>query len=142
MNFNPLQFLAWLSQRFVTLRKVTEPQVLQKLALRPFIASAAQQALTPTPLKHVSELPMFPDVFSFALTVLVALLYSRTVSVVRAADSMSMVEVVSMSCVEDVGTSSSIPSVLPFTEPAVRLKNLSMPVNDRDEGGMGKELMT
>ena len=33
-------------------------------------------------------------------------------------------------------------SVLPFTEPAVRLKNLSMPVNDRDEGGMGKELMT
>ncbi len=140
MDFNPLQFLAWLSQRFVTLPRVTEPQVLQKLALRPFIASAAQQALTPTPLKHVSELQMFPDVFSSALTVLVALLYSRTVSVVRAADSME--EVVSMSCVEYVGTSSSIPSVLPFTEPAVRLKNLSMPVNDRDEGGMGKELMT
>jgi hypothetical protein len=53
-----------------------------------------------------------------------------------------MVEVDSMSCVEDVGTSSSIPSVLPFTEPAVRLKNLSMTVNDRDEGRKGKELIT
>ncbi len=59
---------------------------------------------------------------------------------VKAADSM--VEAVFISVVEDVGSksSSSIPSVLTFTEPAVRLNNLSMPVVDREEGGRGKEL--
>jgi hypothetical protein len=82
---------------------------------------------------------MFPGMFSSALTVLVAL-GSRAVSVVKATDSM--VQAVSISIVEDVGswTFSSVPSVVTFTELAVRLKTLSMSVVGRGEGERGKEL--